>query len=99
MHLHGLVVQIFMSASFIAGITMIVFTLGYRHRLRRVERLARYTLGSLLVYSVGIRFILLLPGKFPFMEESSLIFDVFYIALCIFFNINVLSRRSDKNGE
>jgi hypothetical protein len=85
-----------MAASFIAGITMIVFTIGYRHRLRRVERLGRYVLGTLLVYSVIIRFLVLLPGKFAWMREMSIGFDVLYITMCLFYNINILGREDDR---
>jgi hypothetical protein len=97
MHLYGLVIQIFMAASFIAGITMLVFTIGYRHRLRRVERLGRYVLSTLLVYSVVMRFLLLLPGEFPYSHLMSIGFDIFYVTLCLFYNITILSRKDNDN--
>jgi hypothetical protein len=90
-----LVIQIFMAASLIAGITMIVFTLGYRRRLRRIEVYGRCTLGFLLVYSVTVRFLLLMPEIFAYAKECSIGFDVFYVALCLFYNINITSRRNN----
>jgi len=92
MEIYDLIIQIFMAVSFIAGTTMIVFTLGYRHRLRSVERLGRYILGTLLLYSVIVRFWILLPGTFAYMREMSIGFDVLYIAMCIVYNINILGR-------
>jgi hypothetical protein len=93
MHIFDLVIQIFMAASLIAGIIMIVFTLGYRHRLRSVECYGRCTLGLLLIYSVTVRFLLLMPDQFQYAKECSIGFDIFYIALCLFYNINITSRR------
>jgi hypothetical protein len=98
MPIYGLIVQIFMAATLISGTIMLVFTIGYRRRLRHTERMGRYVLSILLLYSVTIRFILLLPGEFTRGEEASIIFDILYIALCIFYNFNVL-RRSTRNGR
>jgi hypothetical protein len=93
MHIYDLVIQIFMAASFIAGTTMLVFTIGYRDRLRRVERIGRYILGTLLVYSVTIRFLMFLPNGFAYMQEASIGFDILYISMCLFYNINILGRN------
>ena len=97
MEIFDLVIQIFMAASFIAGVTMIVLTLGFRHRLRKVECYGRCTLGILLVYSVTVRFLILLPGKFEYGKEVSIGFDILYIAMCLFYNINIALRR--RNGK
>jgi hypothetical protein len=96
MQILDLVVQIFMAASLISGVTMVVFSLGYSSRLRKVESLTRYTLGFLLVFSVIIRFLAMLPGEFPFKKESSIIFDILYVSICIFYNINILSRKNAR---
>lgn len=94
-----LVIQIFMAASFIAGITMIVFTLSYKDRLRKVETYGRFTLGFLLVYSVTVRFLVILPGGFQYMKEASVGFDILYFALCLFYNVNILGRKNNGSGR
>ena len=87
-----LIIQIFMAASLISGVTMIVFSLGYRGRLRKIESLTRYVIGMLLVFSVVVRFLIILPGTFPYMKETSVVFDIMYVSICIFYNISILSR-------
>ena len=99
MQIFDLVVQIFMAATLISGITMLVFTVGYRNRLRHTERKGRYVLGVLLLYSVTIRFLILLPGNFTWAKEASIGFDLLYIALCIFYNFNVITRRRKNAGQ
>jgi len=93
MHIFDLILQIFMSATLIIGISMIVFSIAYRHRLRKIERAGRYTLGALLIYSVIIRFLITLPGGFAYAKEVSIGFDILYIMMCIFYNINLASRK------
>jgi hypothetical protein len=88
-----------MAATLISGTVMLVFTIGYRDRLRHTERIGRYILGTLLLYSVTIRFLILLPGNFHWAKEASIGFDILYIALCIFYNFNVLKRRSRDGRE
>jgi hypothetical protein len=81
-----------MAASLISGVTMIVFSLGYRGRLRKIESLTRYAIGMLLVFSVVVRFLIILPGTFTYMKEASIVFDIMYVSICIFYNISILSR-------
>jgi hypothetical protein len=88
-----------MAAPLIAGTIMLVFTVAYRGRLRYTERIGRYILGTLLLYSVAVRFLILLPGRFQWAREVSIGFDVLYIALCIFYNFNVLRRRAADGRE
>ena len=97
MQIFDLIIQIFMAVSFISGITMLVFTLGYRDRVRRIERIIRYVLGSLLVYSVLIRFIILMPGEFEFIRVSSLLFDVFYISITLLFIITMFTENGSNS--
>ena len=94
-----LIVQIFMAVSVIGGVTMVIFTIGYRHVLRTNERICRYIIGGLLLYSVAVRLLVLLPGEVPFFKARSIVFDLFYIAVTIFFNINIFMRRAthDEN--
>lgn len=92
-----LVLQILMAASLISGVVMIVYTVSYRHELKVPERICRYTIGSLLVYSVVVRFLILLPGKFAYLRETSVGFDLFYIAICIFNSVNLFNRMT--NGK
>ena len=102
MLIYDLIIQIFMAASLIAGTIMLVVTIGYRDRLRHTERIGRYILGTLLLYSVTVRFSILLPGNFHWAKEASIGFDILYIALCIFYNFNLLSRKSrygTKHGK
>jgi len=99
MNIYDLIIQIFMSATLISGTIMLVFTIGYRNRLRHTERIGRYILGILLLYSVTIRFLILLPGNFHWAKEASIGFDLLYIALCIFYNFNVLARRPPNGRE
>jgi hypothetical protein len=93
MQIYDLIIQIFMAATLISGTIMLVFTIGYRDRLRHGERFGRYILGTLLLYSVTVRFSILLPGNFYWAREASIGFDILYIALCIFYNLNLLARR------
>jgi lysylphosphatidylglycerol synthetase-like protein (DUF2156 family) len=97
--IYQLVIQIFMAFSLIAGLTMLIFTIGYRSKLRRIERANRYILGALLVYSVTIRFLLILPVNIPYFELTSIGFDFFYISLCLFFNINILKRGEEYDDR
>ena len=97
--IYNLIIQIFMTATLIAGTIMLVFTIGYRDRLRHTERMGRYILSTLLLYSVAIRFLILLPGNFHWAKEASIGFDILYIALCIFYNLNLFSRRSLNDRE
>ena len=99
MQIYDLIIQIFMAATLISGTIMLVFTIAYRDRLRHTERIGRYILGILLLYSVCIRFLIMLPGQFDWAKEASIGFDILYIALCIFFNFNVLRRRSADGRE
>jgi hypothetical protein len=99
MQIYDLVIQIFMAATLISGTIMLVFTIAHRNRLRYTERIGRYILGTLLLYSVTIRFLILLPGNFHWAKEASIGFDILYIALCIFYNFNVLRRRVADGRE
>jgi Ca2+/Na+ antiporter len=99
MIIYDLIIQIFMAATLIAGTIMLVFTIGYRNRLRRTERIGRYILSTLLLYSVTVRFLILLPGNFYWAKEASIGFDLLYIALCIFYNFNLLNRRVPNDRE
>jgi hypothetical protein len=96
MFIGDLVVQVFMAATLIAGVAMIAFTIGFWDHFRISEKWGRVLLGFLLVYSVGVRWYLILPGSegfdFRFFYPP---FDVLYISICIFFVINVLLRRKD----
>lgn len=96
--IYDLIIQIFMAVSLIAGTIMLVFTIGYRERLRHTERIGRYILGTLILYSVTVRFLILLPGNFQWAKEVSIGFDILYVALCIFYNFNILTR-SRQNGR
>ena len=99
MQIYDLIIQIFMAATLISGTIMLVLSVAYRHRLRHTERMGRYILSSLLLYSVFIRFWILLPGRFEWARESSIIFDILYITLTILFNFNVLRRRAADGRE
>lgn len=88
-----LVIQFFLSVTLVLGLSMFIFTLGYREKLRKHERLGRYLFGVLLIYSVIMRYMIMLPGPFPYMKEMSVGFDILYISICICFNINLLKRR------
>lgn len=88
-----LVIQFFMGVTLVLGLSMFIFTLGYREKLRRHERLGRYLFGVLLVYSVVMRYMIMLPGPFEYLKEMSIVFDLLYISICICFNINLLKRR------
>jgi hypothetical protein len=96
MQIFNLVVQIFMSVSLIAGISMLILTVGYRHVLRKNERICRYILGCLLIYSVITRFLIMLPREFSYMKEMSIGFDILYLTLCIFYNITLFDRKREK---
>jgi hypothetical protein len=97
MQIYNLIVELFMSISLIAGVTMIVFTIGYKHRLRKLEVFGRYILGFLLIYSVTVRFLILLPGKFEYAGQASIGFDLLYLIICLCYNINIFKRR--RNGD
>lgn len=95
MHILDLTIHIFMALSFTAGITMLVLTVEYRKKLRRVEQIGRYILATLLIYSVFMRYLIMLPEQFKYLKEMSIGFDVLYISLCIAYNKNILSRRGN----
>lgn len=97
---YDLAVQIFMAGSLIFGITMLVFTIGFRSKLRRTERIGRYVLSVLLIFSIFVRFTTQLYGPAPVFVRSvySLIFDTFYMTICLFYNINLL-KRLHWNGK
>ncbi len=92
MHVLDLVLQILMAASLISGIIMLSYTISYRHELKIAERACRYTMSTLLVYSVVVRFLIIMPGKFVYMKETSVVFDLLYIAICVFYNINLFNK-------
>jgi hypothetical protein len=92
MHVLDLVLQILMAASLISGIIMLSYTISYRRELKIAERACRYTMSTLLVYSVVVRFLIIMPGKFEYMKETSLGFDLLYIAICVFYNINLFNK-------
>lgn len=101
MHVLDLVLQILMAASLISGIIMMSYTVSYRHELRTSERACRYTISLLLVYSVVVRYLIMLPGKFAYMRETSVGFDLLYIAICVLYNISLFNkvtheRRNNK---
>ena len=98
MYLSDLVIQVFMGASLIAGISMMVFTIGYVHELRRVEIWGRCVLATLLLYSVSVRYYFSLPSctKHLSYKHFSIPFDVLYISLCVFYVVNILLRREGK---
>jgi len=89
----------FMGMSLVAGLAMIVFTLYFRKHFRRFEIVCKYILGGLLLYSVVIRYLILLPGKFPLLREVSIIFDVFYVALCVAVNYGILKRGREGTTD
>ena len=99
MQVLDLVLQIFMAVSLISGIIMITYTISYRDKLTKIERMGRFSIGSLLVYSVVIRFMILLPGRFPYMRETSVVFDLLYIAICVFYNVNLFNKISNKSWK
>jgi len=86
---------LFMGMSLVSGLAMIITTLYFRKYFRRYEINCKYILGGLLLYSVVIRYLILLPGQFPFLRESSVVFDVFYVALCVSINYGMLKRGSE----
>lgn len=96
--IYNLVIEIFMAVSLISGLTMIVFTIGYKDRLRKNERISRYLLGGLLLWSVSVRFIVLITHDMTYAMQLAIVVDVFYIAICLFFNISLL-ERGKKDGS
>lgn len=99
MHVLDLVLQILMAASLISGIIMLSYTISYRQKLKTPELLCRYTISVLLVYSVVVRYIIILPGKFTFMKETSVGFDLLYIAICVFHSVGLLNRIIDERRK
>lgn len=95
MHFSDLFIQVFMAASLISGVAMLVFTIGFLHELRRSEVWGRGVLAVLIIYSVLVRWYLSTPGE-DHIDPRWFYpgFDILYLALCLFFIINVLLRGS-----
>lgn len=97
--LKHLVVQIFMAATAIIVVIVFVITVGYPKRLSRIEKINRTVVGILAFVSVTFRFILMLPGEFPYSHYVSVIFDILYITIFSLFVVNTFTRKDYYGKE